>query len=321
MGQPAPMRQQQLWMDATALRAGRSRFSKDGEHGGGDYCPVSWKLERKLVLVPQTKTLEHLLHIGKEFVAVAPTYRRQLMSSPAHYMSGQGLPEEVPLRLPLKEALEMLQQADEGDETLEYKGYCPVTLFDGPALDPVTKLPLPIQDAIRKPSPDAPDAARALVVSYMGKKYRFVSEEKLERFMTTPWRFTSLQLPVKLPLQAPKISLAALPLVGYLEQTVVQQLTAALLELGRTAPRFPGRTGTESGLKYLALSLRARNPKNSKIDAQVHEKNLEAFTEACALLSRDGHGASLPTPLKPGDALVDRFFLLKDNGPKSTVSA
>jgi YHS domain-containing protein len=77
----------------------------------------------------------------------------------------------------------------------------------------VSKLALPIQQAIKKPSPDAPEAALALVVSYVGRKYRFMSEEKLERFMMTPWSFTRLRLPVKLPLQAPKVSLGALPLV------------------------------------------------------------------------------------------------------------
>jgi hypothetical protein len=46
----------------------------------------------------------------------------------------------------------------------------------------------------------------------------------------------------------------------------------------------------------------------------------QAFKEACALLSRDGTATSMPTALKAGDALVDRFFLLKDNGPKSKVN-
>ena len=75
---------------------------------------------------------------------------------------------------------------------------------------------------------------------YAGNKYRMLSEEKLQRFMLTPWTFVGLHLPVKLPLEVKAIDLSALPLVGYLEQTVVDELTLGLLSLGRAAPRFPG---------------------------------------------------------------------------------
>jgi len=67
-----------------------------------------------------------------------------------------------------------------------------------------------------------------------------LSGEKLQRFMLTPWTFVGLHLPVKLPLEVKAIDLSALPLVGYLEQTVVDELTLGLLSLGRAAPRFPG---------------------------------------------------------------------------------
>ena len=102
--QPAAMEHQHLWMDGKVLEARRSRFSKDKQHGGGDYCPVSWKLERKLVLVPHTKTLQHLLHIGHEFVAVAPKYRRQLMVLPSPTPLASLLPpSSLPLHLSVQD--------------------------------------------------------------------------------------------------------------------------------------------------------------------------------------------------------------------------
>jgi len=56
---------------------------------------------------------------------------------------------------------------------------------------------------------------------------------------------------------------------------VVDELTQGLLSLGRTAPRFPGRSGTESALKYLALHLRAHKTSNSPVDARLHAANFQ----------------------------------------------
>ena len=47
------------------------------------------------------------------------------MASPNYYMRGAPLPEDLPRKLRLDEAL------DVAASQLEYKGYCPVTFFDG----------------------------------------------------------------------------------------------------------------------------------------------------------------------------------------------
>jgi hypothetical protein len=257
-----------------------------------------------------------MVRIGAQLVCVSDRYRRELLASPNYYMRGAPLPEDLPRKLEMQEALALNQDA------LDYKGYCPVTLWDGPGTHPETKEPLPIQEALRKPATEdlygeAADIARSYVVEYAGRKFRMLSQEKLERFMRTPWKFVDLKLPVKLPLEVKAVDLTKLPLVGYLEQTVVDQLTNALLSLGRSAPRFPGRTGQESALKYLALHLRANNNTNSSVDARLHAANLQAFKEACAVLTRDAKGAQLPTPLPPAHPEVDRYFQLRADGPKS----
>mmetsp|Transcript_8089 Transcript_8089/g.12835 ORF Transcript_8089/g.12835 Transcript_8089/m.12835 type:complete len:465 (+) Transcript_8089:12-1406(+) len=315
-GHPAPMVHQRLWMNRDEVVERRSRFSRAGGgalggDGGGDYCPVSWKLDRTLLLVPPDATLSNMLQIGAEVVCVSAKHRRELLASPGYYMRGSPLPSDLPRKLQVDEALMV------PNDVLKYKGYCPVTLYDGPGTDADSRQPLPIQEAIKRPTVDEPELARSYVAEYAGNKYRMLSEEKLQRFMLTPWTFVGLHLPVKLPLEVKAIDLSALPLVGYLEQTVVDELTLGLLSLGRAAPRFPGLTGKESGLKYLALHLRANKSTNTPLDARLHAANLQAYKEACAVLSRDAKGAQMPTPLKPADPIVDKFFELLEAGPKA----
>ena len=99
-----------------------------GGDGGGDYCPVSWKLDRTLVLAAPDASLSNVLQIGAEVVCVSAQHRRELLASPTYYMRGAPLPEHLPRKLELDDAL-MVTASD-----LEYKGYCPVTLFDGPGV-------------------------------------------------------------------------------------------------------------------------------------------------------------------------------------------
>jgi hypothetical protein len=79
-GHPAPMAHMQLFMDRDELVRRRSRFSRSGGGalggtGGGDYCPVSWKLDRVLELVPPDVNLKSMLQIGSQLVCVANSYR------------------------------------------------------------------------------------------------------------------------------------------------------------------------------------------------------------------------------------------------------
>jgi len=47
-----------------------------------------------------------------------------------------------------------------------------------------------------------------------------LTEELLVKFMMTPWDYTSLTLPVKLPFDKVPIQLEQLPLIGYLEEVM-----------------------------------------------------------------------------------------------------
>jgi len=206
------------------------------------------------------------------------------------------------------------------EDRIQYKGYCPVTLKDGPGKDPETGEILPIQTALRRPQYDSTDDERQYIVEYEGNLYRMLDAEKLDRFMRTPWEFTGLKLPVKLPFDKQPVDLAKLPLVGYLEQTVADNVTEGLLELGRACPRFPGLGNKESGLKFMALYLRTHNPRNTGVDTRLHSQNLKRFRKACELLVREAKGPSLPQPLPPGHDIVEEFMVAISKGPKGMVT-
>jgi len=157
------------------------------------------------------------------------------------------------------------------------------------------------------------------LVKYQDKIYRMLTEEKLDRFMRKPWNFVNLKLPVKLPFDKRPLDLASLPLPGYLEHAVVQELTAALLAVGQKRPKFPGLSSEQSALKLLALLLRSRNRRNNTVDKRLHGMNLELYVGACDLLVRDAKDAQLPTPVLAESDVVERYLSLVEGGPKGCV--
>jgi adenylate kinase family enzyme len=79
-GHPAPMLHLRLWMGRDEIIERRGRFSRAGGgalggDGGGDYCPVSWKLDRTLVLAAPDASLSNMVQIGSEVVCVSPKHR------------------------------------------------------------------------------------------------------------------------------------------------------------------------------------------------------------------------------------------------------
>ena len=76
-----------------------------GGDRGGDYCPVSWKMDRALVLCCPDQDLSNMLQVEGQMVCVAAKYRRELLASPKYYMRGTPLPAELPHKLGLDEAL------------------------------------------------------------------------------------------------------------------------------------------------------------------------------------------------------------------------
>jgi hypothetical protein len=64
---------------------------------------------------------------------------------------------------------------------------------------------------------------------------------------------------------------------GYLEQTVASALNAALLAVGKLKPKYPYHTLRISALHFIALYLKAHNPKSTDITKEKCKKELDKF--------------------------------------------
>lgn len=65
-------------------------------------------------------------------------------------------------------------------------------------------------------------------------------------------------LPNKLPPLRQPMSLTALPMLGYMEQTISVAVTNALTATGCFKPKHPFMSPTQSALIYMALHLKGR---------------------------------------------------------------
>ena len=94
------------------------------------------------------------------------------------------------------------------------------------------------------------------IAEYNSELYTFASSDKIEKFMRTPWKYSSLILPKKLPPPISPIPIKGLPISGYLEQSLASSLQAALVELGKARPKHPFREINQSACEFVALYLR-----------------------------------------------------------------
>ena len=84
-------------------------------------------------------------------------------------------------------------------------------------------------------------------------------KEKMNEFRS-PWNYTALVLPKKLPPVAAPISVPHLPIIGYLEQSVASKLTDALTSVGKYKPKYPFQSLDASASHYLGLYLKGMSP-------------------------------------------------------------
>lgn len=268
----SPMRMQHMWVHKAKLEGARGSFSNRVE-GQGDYCPVCWREKGDLVLCSEDRELSHMVEFGdRYYVGCSPACLNRLLAAAARYTK-----EEPPLPKTLPRRLSGDAAAAVKEEDLMYKGYCPVTFKLGPA---------PGED-VQSVLVKAPQEGPSLVVAFEGEHYRLLDDAKLNLFMRRPHEYTQLKLPVKLPFDKAPVKVETLPLIGYLEETVVDSMQSALVDVGRRRPRFPCTGNKESALVYLSLYLRAHNKSNSVLETERRHKITAEYLAACELLTRD----------------------------------
>ena len=121
----------------------------------------------------------------------------------------------------------------------------------------------------------------AYSMKYNGKYYKFSSMENMEKFKLNPKNYINLELPVrKVNLEQNKLSEKKILFnntVNFLEFTFGSLITKGMLELSNNRIKYPYLNVKESSLKYLALFLKANNPKNNKYAQEKYKKILKEF--------------------------------------------
>ncbi|KAI8907080.1 hypothetical protein DFJ77DRAFT_476617 [Powellomyces hirtus] len=228
----------------------------------GEYCPV--RLTDHAELVVGTHGMTYMAEYKGAYYRLAGEQEFATFGAdPERYVeNGRPLPDPLPIRRSPSDIKSLFPAQ------LELRGYCPVTyaLAATPTFAAIV--------------PGLPH----LLAEYDSKLYTFASEPHLHEFMKTPWRFAHLVLPHKLPPPTAPVTLTALPMIGYLEQTVATRITEALVEVGKARPKFPYKGLGESAVEYLALWLKAHNPHAKDWTRKAYLKRLDHFTDKCSLI-------------------------------------
>ena len=142
----------------------------------------------------------------------------------------------------------------------EYQDCCPVTIVE----DNIMKI-----------------GQFAYSVKYGGKYYKFVSMEKLIKFITKPNNYINLKLPVRKVNEEnnenAERQISFNNTVNYLEFTFGSLITKGMLELSNNRIKYPYLNVRETSLKYLALYLKAHNPKNNDYAKKKYSEILTEF--------------------------------------------
>ncbi|KAJ3092712.1 adenylate kinase [Quaeritorhiza haematococci] len=251
-GKAAPIAGIGLSLDLVSLNMGKFR----------GFCPVH--LKDRAELVKGALGTQFVAEYKKRYYRMADSAAlEKFLSNPDHYLAHEGLPSALPVRRSPEEVKKMFPKQ------IELQGYCPVSIANNP----------PGQSNIFQGVPE-------LTVEYAGKLYMMASEDALDKFMRTPWTFSNLSLPSKLPPKEVTIPLINLPIANYLELTVANILTDALTAVGKFKPKYPYKSIGTSACEFIALYLKAHNIKRKDWVRKSYLKRLDKYKERCELIKQ-----------------------------------
>jgi adenylate kinase family enzyme/YHS domain-containing protein len=217
----------EIGLDNSYIMANRSHFE--------GYCPVSL-VDGEFLFFSTSVNAYMAEYEGKYYFMKDQQSLASFLETPEKYVAAK-LPNALPTKRPRSDVKTMFPK------TLSFKGYCPVTFFEGPS-------------GFESIVPGLHD----FVVDYDNGIFAFRDEEQLQKFMSIPWKYAKQSLPIKLPPPNAPIPLAGLPVVGYLEQTIATSLTKGLLSVGKAKPKHPFKSIEASARLYLAYHLKGIEP-------------------------------------------------------------
>lgn len=234
----------------------------------GSYCPVRLIDNGELSKDESKSAIYVAEYQGLYYRMSGESCLQNFLKNADRYIFGKELPPDLPVRRNSSDLKSLFPKQ------LELLGYCPVTFYEGP----------PGFSSIIPGDP-------ALLVEYDMKIYSFASGVNLEKFMKTPWKFTNLKLPKKLPPRHAPIPVTNLPLIGFLEQTLANAVTDAMTAVGKVKPKYPFKNLTVSSCEYIAIYLKAHNPASKEWVRKSYQKRLDKFLDRCQLISSISRGA------------------------------
>ena len=257
-----------------------------GLGGFGLHCPVTWARERRLsVPTPTAADPRAALRYGAEFRGkfyslAGAAQLASFLARPTEALAGLTLPASLPASLgDLNAAIINLTEAIANplsSRSAELDGFCPVSLGrGGPGGDYASRMA-----SLREGNLEH-------CAEYQGKLFTMADAETAAEFLATPWKYAALHLPTKLPPKATPLSVAGLPLHGFVEQTSNVALQQAIDALCEVMPKYPTLDVRSTALKFIAVYLKANNPRlraphlKHKYGAKLHD-----FTECCGMAER-----------------------------------
>ena len=249
-----------------------------------NYCAAEWIDNKQLVDCTAPGIEICKAEYGEDtYCFSSPDKLQVFLNNPSKYRDDSGLydlPTHLPTLLPLENAEDIPHEptADwkfPGKTSWEYNGFCPVELFrtrDDRGLKGE-------KQAV------AVFGSNEYAVSYQDKNYRMSSNEARDQFIKQPWIYIEgSALPKKLPVLKDLLSPGGdVSTEGYIRETLYEAVVKAMLATAKARPGFPGCSLQSSGLRYLAIYLRANNPTNTQLKDKIYKKNLADYTEACSL--------------------------------------
>lgn len=171
-----PCELKDIHCDRSLMKASLSQFAY--------FCPVTWKNTKELVKCTHNPE-NTVFYQNVFFYFKGPTEKQMFISAPYRFTNNVIFSSEkgIPLRLKPHKAAEIVAQ-EKG-----ILGHCPVSLVEEQR---VVKGDL------------------LLCVQYKDVKFAFENEVKLQKFLRTPARYNSVELPVKMPPHEEPVSLYTL---------------------------------------------------------------------------------------------------------------
>ncbi|KAK2856221.1 hypothetical protein Q5P01_004956 [Channa striata] len=231
------------------------------------YCPVCLALHNHLMDCTDVAGLTYMAEYKKRYYKMCSEEHLEKFLITPHEFVTPGCPHTLPQPHLLPRKLTETQVKNRFPQQAEMKGFCPVSYLDGKQR----------YEALVRGNIE-------YAVEYRERIYIFETKQKQDKFLRSPETYWNQKLPSKVPPLCEPLSLTSLPTLGYLEQGMALAVIKAMTAVGCLKPKYPFLNIEKSAHYYVALYLKAFNPKSIDYNRQMYKKKLALFEENCALI-------------------------------------